>query len=153
MRTISAVHRARQRAYGEANKEESSGAVEPQDAAPDVGISAGEHAAASRSTRSTSLWDSFRALKTPVSGARSHVSKIKPLYDTALRAVRTLGLEVAGVDLLPSARGPLIIEVNPCPGLEGIERVTGINVAGQVIDRLEEKLSALRSRVRSKVGA
>ena len=55
---------------------------------------------------------------------------------TALRAARVMGLGVAGVDLLRSARGPLVLEVNSSPGLEGIESASGVDVAGAVIDYL-----------------
>ena len=54
--------------------------------------------------------------------------------DTALRAARMLGLGVAGVDLIRSKRGPLILEVNASPGLEGIEAASGTDVAGSIID-------------------
>ena len=50
--------------------------------------------------------------------------------EVAVRAARVLGLGVAGVDLILSARGPLVLEVNASPGLEGIERSTGVDVAG-----------------------
>lgn len=53
---------------------------------------------------------------------------------TASKAAETLGLNVAGVDLLRSSRGPLVLEVNSSPGLEGIERVTGVDIAGRIID-------------------
>ncbi len=52
----------------------------------------------------------------------------------AVRAAAVLGLGVAGVDLIPSRRGPLVLEVNASPGLEGIERATGVDVAGKMID-------------------
>lgn len=55
---------------------------------------------------------------------------------TAVRAARLMGLGVAGVDLLRSRRGPLVLEVNSSPGLEGIESASGIDVAGAVIDHL-----------------
>ena len=55
----------------------------------------------------------------------------------ALRAAKSMGLNVAGVDLLRSARGPLVMEVNSSPGLEGIEKATGANVAAAIIAFLE----------------
>jgi ribosomal protein S6--L-glutamate ligase len=51
----------------------------------------------------------------------------------ALNAAKDLGLDVAGVDMLQSARGPLILEVNSSPGLEGIEGATGVNVAAEIV--------------------
>lgn len=54
--------------------------------------------------------------------------------DTALRASRAMGLKVAGVDLLRSNHGPVVMEVNSSPGLEGIEQATGIDVAAKIID-------------------
>ncbi|WP_319419825.1 30S ribosomal protein S6--L-glutamate ligase [Pleurocapsa sp. FMAR1] len=53
---------------------------------------------------------------------------------TALRAAKAMGLNVAGVDLLRSNHGPVLMEVNSSPGLEGIEKATGIDVAGEVIN-------------------
>jgi ribosomal protein S6--L-glutamate ligase len=53
---------------------------------------------------------------------------------TAVRAARALGLSVAGVDMLRSNSGPLVMEVNSSPGLEGIERATGIDVAGAIVE-------------------
>ncbi len=58
---------------------------------------------------------------------------------TAVAAAKSMGLNVAGVDLLRSERGPLVMEVNSSPGLEGIERATGKDVAGLVIDYIEKK--------------
>jgi ribosomal protein S6--L-glutamate ligase len=57
--------------------------------------------------------------------------------ETAIKAAAAMGLGVAGVDLLQSDRGPLIIEVNSSPGLEGIETATGKNIAGKIIEYLE----------------
>jgi ribosomal protein S6--L-glutamate ligase len=54
--------------------------------------------------------------------------------DTAIRAAKAMGLKVAGVDLLRSNHGPVVMEVNSSPGLEGIEKATGIDVAGKIID-------------------
>lgn len=53
---------------------------------------------------------------------------------TAIRSARALGLGIAGVDLIRSQRGPLVLEVNSTPGLEGIERISGQDVAGRMID-------------------
>ncbi|RPE80904.1 30S ribosomal protein S6--L-glutamate ligase [Vulcaniibacterium tengchongense] len=53
--------------------------------------------------------------------------------DVAIRAARVLGLGIAGVDLIRSARGPLVLEVNASPGLEGIEEATGADVAGEIV--------------------
>lgn len=56
--------------------------------------------------------------------------------ETALRAARVMGLEVAGVDLLRSRKGPLVLEVNSSPGLEGIEAATGVDIAGAIIEHV-----------------
>ena len=60
-------------------------------------------------------------------------------------AVRIMGLDVAGVDLLRSSRGPLVMEVNASPGLEGIETTTGIDVAGQIIRFIDKRVRELRN--------
>ncbi|UFH56419.1 30S ribosomal protein S6--L-glutamate ligase [Spirosoma sp. KNUC1025] len=61
---------------------------------------------------------------------------------TAIEAARALGLKVAGVDMLPSERGPLVLEVNSSPGLEGIETATGIDIATEIIVYIEDKIRA-----------
>lgn len=58
---------------------------------------------------------------------------------TAIRAAKIMGLNVAGVDLLRSDRGPLVIEVNSSPGLKGIENATGKNIAEMIVKYIEEK--------------
>ena len=58
---------------------------------------------------------------------------------TALAAARVLGLRVAGVDMIESAEGPMVMEVNSSPGLEGIEKATGLNVAETVIEHIERE--------------
>ena len=60
--------------------------------------------------------------------------------DTALRAARAVGLRVAGVDLLRSKDGPKVLEINSSPGLQGIEKATGIDVAGAIIEFLASSL-------------
>ena len=64
---------------------------------------------------------------------------LPPEYEEiALRASRVLGLNIAGVDLLEGKNGPLVLEINSSPGLEGIEMASGVNVAEKIIDFLEE---------------
>tara|TARA_B100001113_G_scaffold93476_1_gene74872 strand:+ start:839 stop:1735 length:897 start_codon:yes stop_codon:yes gene_type:complete len=58
--------------------------------------------------------------------------------EIACKAAQILGLEIAGVDMLESDRGPLVLEVNSSPGLEGIEAASGINVASRIIRNLDD---------------
>jgi ribosomal protein S6--L-glutamate ligase len=60
----------------------------------------------------------------------------------ALMAAKALGVKVAGVDMLQSQRGPLVMEVNSSPGLQGIEKTTGVDVASFIISYIEEKIKA-----------
>ncbi|MFC3550904.1 30S ribosomal protein S6--L-glutamate ligase [Lysobacter cavernae] len=60
--------------------------------------------------------------------------------DVAIRAARVLGLGVAGVDLIRSKRGPLVLEVNASPGLEGIEEASGVDVATEIIQYVAGRL-------------
>jgi ribosomal protein S6--L-glutamate ligase len=69
---------------------------------------------------------------------------------TALKAARAMGLNVAGVDLLRSKRGPVVMEVNSSPGLEGIEKTTGIDVAATIIAFLEKNARPGKTRTRGK---
>jgi ribosomal protein S6--L-glutamate ligase len=61
--------------------------------------------------------------------------------EVAVRAARTLGLGVAGVDFLPAEQGPLVIEVNSSPGLEGIEGATGVDVAAAIVAFVESSVA------------
>lgn len=71
-------------------------------------------------------------------GGSGEVVTLDPLYQqVALEATRIIGLEVAGVDLLESREGPKVMEINASPGFEGLERVTGLNIAGAIVDRAE----------------
>ena len=64
---------------------------------------------------------------------------LPPRYaEAACRAARVLGLNIAGVDLLEGNDGPLVLEVNSSPGLEGIEKASGVNVAGAIVDYVME---------------
>ncbi len=68
-------------------------------------------------------------------GGKGKPVELEPVYaEAAVMAARVIGLEVAGVDMLESAQGPKIMEVNSSPGLEGIERTTGVDVAGAIVD-------------------
>lgn len=58
----------------------------------------------------------------------------------AIKAAKALGLDIAGVDMLQSARGPLILEVNSSPGLEGIEAATGVDIATAIIKYIERNI-------------
>jgi ribosomal protein S6--L-glutamate ligase len=61
----------------------------------------------------------------------------KDFEKAAVRAAQVLGLEIAGVDLMDSVSGPMILEVNSSPGFEGIERATGLNIAGMMIRHIK----------------
>ena len=79
-------------------------------------------------------------------GGSAHKVRLTPTEIAyAVKAARALGLNVAGVDMIRSDKGPLILEVNASPGLEGIETATGKDVAGAVIEFLE-KLPARQRR-------
>ncbi len=52
-----------------------------------------------------------------------------------------MGLGICGVDMIPSSRGPLVMEVNSSPGLEGIEKSTGIDIAGKIMDYIESNVT------------
>lgn len=60
---------------------------------------------------------------------------------TAIKAAAAVGLGVAGVDMLQSTRGPLVLEVNSSPGLQGIETTTGVNIAGKIIEYIERNVN------------
>jgi len=60
--------------------------------------------------------------------------------ETAIKAAKALNLGIAGVDMLQSERGPLVLEVNSSPGLEGIERATHRDIAGEIIEYLQRKV-------------
>jgi ribosomal protein S6--L-glutamate ligase len=71
--------------------------------------------------------------------------------NVAIKAARTLGLNIAGVDILRSSKGPLVLEVNSSPGLQGIEKQTGEDIAGEIIDYVVSK--ALGKRRKDRIGA
>ncbi len=62
---------------------------------------------------------------------------------TAIAAAKAMGLGVCGVDMIPSSRGPLVMEVNSSPGLEGIEKSTEIDIAGKIMEHIENNVTPL----------
>ena len=84
-------------------------------------------------------------------GGSAQLVKLSPEERaTAVKAAKAMGLNVAGVDLLRSKRGPLVMEVNSSPGLEGIEKATGQDVAGLIIEFIEKNARVGRTRTRGK---
>jgi ribosomal protein S6--L-glutamate ligase len=83
-------------------------------------------------------------------GAATLIELTTAEQETALRAAQVMGLGVAGVDLLRSRKGPMVLEVNSSPGLEGIEGVTGVDVAGEMIEQLQRSLSTKASGKKSR---
>ncbi|MCC5865001.1 MAG: 30S ribosomal protein S6--L-glutamate ligase [Wenzhouxiangella sp.] len=82
-------------------------------------------------------------------GGTAELIKITPQERAvAVRSARIMGLNVAGVDLLRSNHGPLVMEVNSSPGLEGIETATGKDVAGMIIEFLEKNARKDKTRTR-----
>lgn len=74
-------------------------------------------------------------------GGKAAIVKITPEERAlAIKSAKTLGLKVAGVDIIRSRNGPLLLEVNSSPGLEGIETATGKDIAGMIIASTEKKL-------------
>jgi ribosomal protein S6--L-glutamate ligase len=82
-------------------------------------------------------------------GGNATIVKLTPEERlTAARAASIMGLNVAGVDLLRSNHGPVVMEVNSSPGLEGIEISTGKNVAGMIIDFIEKRSKPGKTKTR-----
>jgi len=83
-------------------------------------------------------------------GAASSIKITPTERRTAITAARVMGLNVAGVDLIRSNHGPLVLEVNSSPGLEGIETASGVDVAGKIIEFIESNAKPGRTRTRGK---
>jgi ribosomal protein S6--L-glutamate ligase len=74
-------------------------------------------------------------------GAAAQPVQLLPHEESmAVEAVRLMGLDIGGVDFLHARSGPLILEVNASPGLEGIENISGVNVAGEIIQFIERSV-------------
>ena len=69
---------------------------------------------------------------------------------TAVNAAKVMGLNVCGVDILQSNHGPVVMEVNSSPGLEGIEAATQKDVAGMIIDYIEANAASSTTRTRGR---
>ena len=84
-------------------------------------------------------------------GGTAMTVKITPEErSTAVRAARTMGLNVCGVDILRTNHGPVVMEVNSSPGLEGIETVTGKDIAGMIIHFLEKNIRSGKTKTRGR---
>ncbi|MFC5526363.1 30S ribosomal protein S6--L-glutamate ligase [Rhodanobacter ginsengisoli] len=84
-------------------------------------------------------------------GGSARSIKITPEErSTAIRAAKAMGLNVCGVDMLRSNHGPVVMEVNSSPGLEGVEKATGIDVAGQIIEFIERNAKPGNTRTKGR---
>jgi ribosomal protein S6--L-glutamate ligase len=83
-------------------------------------------------------------------GVATVIKLTKEEKAAALGAAKALGLDIAGVDMLQSERGPLILEVNSSPGLEGIEQATGVNIAGEIVKFIEESVETRINKKKKK---
>ena len=84
-------------------------------------------------------------------GGSAELIKITPEErSTAVRAAKIMGLNVSGVDILRSNHGPVVMEVNSSPGLEGIETATGKDIASMVIKFIEKNARPGRTKTRGR---
>lgn len=84
-------------------------------------------------------------------GGSAETIKITPEErSTAIRSAKAMGLNVCGVDMLRANHGPVVMEVNSSPGLEGVEKATGIDVAGKIIDFMEKNAKPNSTKTRGK---
>ncbi len=86
-------------------------------------------------------------------GGQANIIKLsRAEKSSALTAAKSMGLAIAGVDMLQSKKGPLVLEVNSSPGLEGIESATGADIAGKIIEYIEQSVAKKR-RPKDKIKA
>ena len=84
-------------------------------------------------------------------GGSAKAAKITPQERTpAIGAAKAMGLNVCGVDMLRSNHGPVVMEVNSSPGLEGVETATGVDVAGKIIEFIEKNAKPGKTKTRGK---
>ena len=97
-----------------------------------------------------SVIEAFRGANVNRGGSAKSIKITPEERSTAVRAAKVMGLNVAGVDLLRANHGPVIMEVNSSPGLEGIENSTGINVADRIIEFIENNYQPGKTKTRGK---
>jgi ribosomal protein S6--L-glutamate ligase len=84
-------------------------------------------------------------------GGTASLIKLTPAERaSALKAAKVMGLNVCGVDILRSSRGPLVMEVNASPGLEGIEKATGKDIAAMIIEFVEKNVAPFNTKTKGK---
>lgn len=84
-------------------------------------------------------------------GGSAQLIKLSPEERaTAVRAAKAMGLNVCGVDMLRANHGPVVMEVNSSPGLEGVEKATGLDVAGKIIEYIEKNAAKGTTRTKGK---
>lgn len=84
-------------------------------------------------------------------GGSAKVIKLTPEErSTAVRAAKCMGLNVCGVDMLRANHGPVVMEVNSSPGLEGVEKATGLDIAGKIIEYLEKNAKPGATKTKGK---
>ncbi len=84
-------------------------------------------------------------------GGSAQVIKLSPEErSTAVRSAKAMGLNVCGVDMLRANHGPVVMEVNSSPGLEGVEKATGLDIAGKIIEFMEKNAKPNSTRTRGK---
>ncbi|WP_371157893.1 30S ribosomal protein S6--L-glutamate ligase [Jannaschia sp. 2305UL9-9] len=84
-------------------------------------------------------------------GGSANVIKLSPEErSTAVRAAKAMGLNCCGVDMLRANHGPVVMEVNSSPGLEGVEKATGLDIAGKIIEYLEKNAKPNATRTKGK---
>ena len=84
-------------------------------------------------------------------GGSAKTIKISPEErSTAIRSAKSMGLNVCGVDLLRANHGPVVMEVNSSPGLEGVEKATGIDIAGKIIELIEKNAKPGKTKTKGR---
>jgi ribosomal protein S6--L-glutamate ligase len=83
-------------------------------------------------------------------GSASQIKITAEERSTAVRSAKALGMNVCGVDMLRSNHGPVVMEVNSSPGLEGIENATGLDVAGKIIEFIEKNAKPNKTKTRGR---